>query len=535
MKIIHTLIVCMCLLLPAAATENTDSTLPPPEPGHIRITLLNTTDVHGSVRRTPGYYYEHNEGSLLACATLIQQERAAAPHPPLLVDCGDIIQGTAESHLTGGQIMAKLYNAMGYDAFAVGNHEFDFPLPALADFLAAIEATPLAANMRIPPDAAPGFKRILPFTIREVAGLRIAIIGLTTPNIPNWYLPGHLKGFAFFDSVRTLENTLPLVNAEKPDLRILLVHQGLLPGTDDRANQIYGICSTFREFDVVLGGHLHWVLPGTSVSGPAYAQAGSGAQGILRIVFDFDPAIQRVAYTRIHYLPVTPDTPEDPALARLIAPDLEPVDAYFAQTLTHTPTRIAPGKGSSGLSGIQQLLAQAFSEAAGAEIVLHGILSDHALEPGPVTPADVWKLIPYENDIYLVHLTPKQIRAALEESAKYIGTARQFAAFGLQYSIFPDVPEGRRIHDLRDRNGRTLHGRKRYPVAVNSYHLASGGGRFPALNKAALHTEARATRIGPARSILEDYLRRQSALDIPAKPTGVTVHRKKTAPRLPYR
>ena len=95
------------------------------EARQVTVTVLNTTDLHGSIRRTPGVYAENNDGGLLACARIIRRVRAENPNT-LLLDCGDIFQGTAESQLSGGGVMAAAMNALGYDAFAVGNHEFDW-------------------------------------------------------------------------------------------------------------------------------------------------------------------------------------------------------------------------------------------------------------------------------------------------------------------------------------------------------------------------------------------------------------------------
>jgi len=169
----------------------------------VQITVLNTTDLHGSIRRTPGVYAEHNEGSLLQCASLINDIRQESPNT-LLVDCGDIFQGTLESYLTQGGIMATAMNAMKYDAFAVGNHEFDWGVETLGEMLDRMNATPLAANLLVGEEAPKAFRRVLPFVIKEVDGLKVAIVGLTNPNIPTfqngpgrsgtmtcvWWIPG---------------------------------------------------------------------------------------------------------------------------------------------------------------------------------------------------------------------------------------------------------------------------------------------------------------------------------------------------------
>ena len=498
------------------------------------LTVLATTDVHGSIRRTPGVYAEHNGGSLLACASLVGEERRASENPPLLVDCGDIFQGTEESWGTGGLAMAALFNAMGYDAFVPGNHDFDGGMETLDAFLRATRAVPLAANLVLDAGAGEGLRRVAPYAIRETGGLRVAIVGLTTPNIPNWYPPGWLRGAHFLGARRTLEAVMPKVNAENPDLRILLVHQGLTHGGDDAANEVGEICSTFREFDLVLGGHLHWLVEGTRVAGTPYAQAGSGAEGVLRVDLEYDRKRGEVAAVRSRFVRVEADTPEDPALAELVREATEAADARLGEVLTTTETRIAPGEGLGGVSAMQTLLAEAFREACGADIALHGVLSRHAIGPGEVTVADAWRAVPFENGIYVVRLTGREIREALEESARYAGTARQFAASGLRYTIDPDAPPGRRISRVRLRDGSKLQGRKRYSVALNSYHLSSGGGRFPGLTAAANAPLARKRRVGAARELLVEYLRAHRPLVVEV-PEDVSVVRGAVREREPYR
>ncbi|NLB58226.1 MAG: hypothetical protein GX805_07125, partial [Gammaproteobacteria bacterium] len=174
----------------------------------VAVTILNTTDLHGSIRRPPGTYVDHNEGSLLQCATIIRGIRAKNPNT-LLVDCGDVFQGTAESFLSKGGAMARAMNALGYDAWAVGNHEFDWGVEVLGGLLEQMQAPPLAANLRADDRAPAGFSRIRPYVIREVDGIKVAIVGLTTPNLPNWFRGLEEAGLQTMKSRRALEQVLP--------------------------------------------------------------------------------------------------------------------------------------------------------------------------------------------------------------------------------------------------------------------------------------------------------------------------------------
>ncbi|MDY0149802.1 MAG: metallophosphoesterase, partial [Kiritimatiellia bacterium] len=304
----------------------------------VHLTLLNTTDLHGSIRRTPGVYVDHNDGALLQCATIIQTIRAENPHT-LLVDCGDVFQGTADSFLTQGGIMVQAMNALNYDAWAIGNHEFDWGLDRLGHLLRQMQAVPLAANLVVGPRAPDGFERVQPYVMREIDGLKVAIVGLTTPNLPQWF-----RGLADADlqvlkSRRALEQILPQIRRERPHILVLLAHQGLM-ARDDDANQIKAICRRFSEFDVVLGGHLHWVLAGARIGRTDYAQAGSGGRGVMRVDMVYDTVKGAVIDKIFTYLPVAVDTPTDEDLAALVADDLAQADRWLATVLGHTPTAL---------------------------------------------------------------------------------------------------------------------------------------------------------------------------------------------------
>ncbi len=492
------------------------------EARQVTVTVLNTTDMHGSIRRTPGVYAEHNEGSLLQCASIIRSVREENPNT-LLLDCGDIFQGTAESFLTQGGVMAKAMNALGYEAFAIGNHEFDWGVDRLAEMLGKMEAVPLAANMAAEENAPAVFQKVRPFILRNLDGLTVAIVGLTTPNIPNWFREVGEKGLTFRDSRRALEQVLPLVRKERPHLMILLVHQGLQV-KDDEANQINAIARRFGEFDLVLGGHLHWVLAGARIGKVDYAQAGSGAGGVMRTDLVFDTVENKVVDKRFEFLPVLPDTPEDPGIAELVAGDLRKADDWLQTELGRTEEDLTVSLAGAGLCPVQQLLCAAIAKKTGAEVVLHGILSGESIEKGPIRVADIWRIVPYENTVGTLHLNAREIRGIMEEAAVYLGSDRYFGAWGLQYELHPNAPEGRRIRNLRKADGSPIHYKTRLKVALNSYHLAGGGGRFPTLVKAADTPNTRLELLKTTtRDMVMDYVRGHRALNVAEGTNAVVV------------
>lgn len=494
----------------------------------VDVVVLNTTDLHGAICRSPGVYAERNDGSLLQCAALVRREREKSPDL-LLLDCGDVVQGTAASFQTRGGIMAVAMNAMGYDAYVPGNHEFDWGIDALAGFMDRMQAPALAANLVAGPEAPAAFRRVLPYVVKEIDGVRVAVVGLTNPNIPNWTRGTAEAGLEFLDSRRALERTLPQVRREKPHVMILLVHQGLLQ-RDDAANQLNAIGRRFGEFDLMLGGHLHMVSTKTQVGKLTFGQAGAGAEGVLRVRLTFDTVKNAVTDKQIEFLPVDPDLPEDPDIYAQVAGDLARADEWLGTVIGRTKSDLVASLAMPGLCSVQQLLCAAIAEHTGADAVLHGILTMNGVPAGDFRVADAWKLVPYENTAGVLRLTPGEIRAILEESHAYLGTERYFGAWGLRYELHPKAPFGRRIRKLRDAAGNPINGKKRLRVALSSYHLSGGGGRFPTVARLAADPRCRLEPVDePVRDLVMDYVRRHRAIDVPDGTNAVVVLREPRA------
>ena len=487
------------------------------------ITILCTADLHGCIHDTPGRYLEHNTGSLLRLATLVRQIRAATPDL-LLLDAGDVFQGTAESLLSGGEAMAVPMNALGYDAVALGNHEFDWGVAEAGRLVSLFDAPVLAANLLRAPGAPAAFARVRPWTVKTVDGVRVGIVGLTNPNLNQWFRDMAPAGLRAGDSRSALERCLPDLRRENPQVLVLLAHQSL-QAKDDDANEINAIGTRFGEFDLILGGHVHHVVRGARAGLADYAQAGSGATGLLRADLDYDTVSRRVTAKRFEWIPVTPAVPEDPDLRAAVTPFLDCADRAMEAVLGRTAGPLTASLAAPGLSPVQQLFCRAIADATGADVVLHGVFSAASVPAGPVTGADLWRLVPYENTIGTAELTLAEIREILEEATPFLGTVRAIGTWGLSYEIHAYAPPGDRIRNLRGADGKAINGRRRLRVAFNSYHLAGGGGRFPRLAELAAQPHARLAMHPVAmRDLVAAYIRAQRVLDIPAG-TGVDVIR----------
>ena len=476
----------------------------------VPIVLLHTADLHGHLTTSvPAPGETNSAAGLLRIATLVREVRRTAENV-LLFDCGDTYQGAPESYVSKGRVMVDAMALLRYDAGLVGNHEFDWGVPRLAALVGACPHPVLAANVVAREGVTNPLARVQPFLVRDLDGVRIAIAGLTSPGMAKWFLPQWLGALEFPRSAPTLERILPAIRSAKPDVLVLLVHQGLPHGPADPVNEAADIARRFPEFDVILGGHTHEEVAGQLLEGTLYSQAGPHGGSLGRVDLVYDTVARRVTSKRGTLLPVTADVPEDAELARAAAPVLKKAAALLETSVGRTAAALSPPEA-------ERLLREAIAAASGAQLVLHGALADVGLPAGVVRERDLWRVVPYENRIGTAWLNFPELREILEEDAAWHGTPHFLNARGLAFDLAAGAPAGQRIRRLRLADGTVPHPRKRFQVAFNSFTLASGGGRFPRLRAIVLQPESRFELTETdTRDALRQYLRAHRPLELPA-------------------
>jgi 2',3'-cyclic-nucleotide 2'-phosphodiesterase (5'-nucleotidase family) len=237
-------------------------------PAHaLTLTLLHTSDLHGHVHPTDELANRDFGEGLARVASVVKAVRAEG-HPVLVLDSGDTIQGTPAQALVfagkvgdGSDPIVRAMNAVGYDAMAVGNHEFDFGLERLEKSRAGAKFPWLSANI-LRGKGEPAFP---PYAIREVEGARVGILGLTTKSVPDWEHPGNIEGLRFTDPVEAARRYVPVLRAQEHcDLVVVIAHLGFEkdPSTgEERAssdeNQAYAVATEVPGIDLLLTGHTH--------------------------------------------------------------------------------------------------------------------------------------------------------------------------------------------------------------------------------------------------------------------------------------
>jgi 2',3'-cyclic-nucleotide 2'-phosphodiesterase (5'-nucleotidase family) len=509
----------------------------------VPLTILHTCDLHGNVLPTEDYDGQTNLGGIARCATMIRQVRAAEKNV-LLLDAGDTIQGAAVSYLSDGQVMVKALNDLRYDAWVWGNHEFDWGLGKLAACAERAQMPILNANLQAASSSSAltgAAERILArrqaYLLREVDGVKVAVIGLTTPGIPNWSRPRLIEGLKFVDSVETLRGIIPKVKRAGAQVLVLVCHQGYREGGDDHANQVNGIARNFPELDVIIGGHSHRDFPEFKVGNVLYCQADYLGIHLGRVDLVFDTAKGRVTRRSSNTMLMDERVPLDGELVRSLGRELDQAQ----KTLS---TVIGEARGNFELRGaprhetpIHDLVFEAIAEAlqgrgVKVDAIVHGILEQRAtIGKGAITVGDIWRVVPYENTIGVLQLTTAQLKEILEENASAYERREFRGVWGVRCTLDPAAGEGMRIVSLRRADGMPLEENRRLAVAFNSYDLASGGLRWKRLREIADSPGAKLVEYDfQTRQAVIDYVRKRGEISPVVKGWWKTAQRSAASP-----
>jgi len=487
----------------------------------IPITILHTCDLHGNILPTANYDSQTNLGGLARCATVIKKIRAEHPDTTLLVDAGDTIQGTAVSYLSEGRVMVRLLNLLRYDAWIWGNHEFDWGLDQLTTCAELARMPILTANLQ---PAGAGAVRLLahvkPYRIIELDGVRVGIIGLTTPGIPSWSRPPLIAGLKFVDSIETLKTVVPEIHHAGAQVLVLVVHQGYRDGGDDHANQIKAIASHFPELDVIIGAHTHRNFPEFKVNGVLYTQAEYYGTHLGRVDLVYDTAVGRVTHRESQTLLMDAHVALDPSVLKECGPELARADQAMTTVLGETTGELETRSGPKHETSIHNLIFEAIAAAVlqchqiKVDAIIHGVLDKRVTLPaGPITVSDVWRTVPYENKVGICHLTVDELQEILDENAGAYNTAAFRGIWGLHWEFDPKLAAGHQTIKLTRPDGTPLSNDERLTVAFHSYDLAGGGLRWPKLREIALRPSSQLleTEIQTRQAVV-DYVRQQQKI-----------------------
>ena len=504
------------------------------------LTILHTADLHGTLTAWDYLADRPAARGLARIATLVGDVRTEGSSM-LLLDAGDAMQGSPletvwrRGFTEGREPMMTAMTRMGYDAMAVGNHEFSFGMGAMTGARADAGFPWLAANV-VRADGSPAFDRSL---VKSFGDLRVGIVGLCTEAVPSLEDSANHAGLRFLPAVAAARDEVARLRGEgRCDAIVVLAHTGLgrppdageAPDGNSPENVGLRIAREVPGIDVLILGHTHAVIDSARVGGTLVTQAGRWAEGLGRVDLEFTrpsrDAPWLLAARRSRVIAVTDSTPDHAPLVDFAEPYHRATRAALAETLGVALGELAAPRGRLEDGPLWELIHRVQLDATGADVSL-AALFDPAVRvaPGPVTLRDAMAIYPYDNTLGVVELTGAELKSTLERSAGYFSPApysyedgralvdssaagdNYDSAEGVNYEIDLTRPPGDRILHLTLR-GEPVAPEQRLRVAVNSYRM-NGGGGFEALRSA----PRLPFRPRPVRDLLVDYVRRMRSLE----------------------
>ncbi|MFE1880798.1 bifunctional metallophosphatase/5'-nucleotidase [Streptomyces diastatochromogenes] len=526
----------------APAAEAAEQQAPGKHVKRYSLTVMGTTDLHGHVFNWD--YFKNaeytdkagNAQGLARISTLVNQIRAEKGHcNTLLLDAGDTIQGTPLTYYyakvdpitaKGGPVhpMAQAMNAIGYDAAALGNHEFNYGIETLRKFEDQLDFPLLGANAVDAKTLRPAFPPyfIKTFHVPGARPVRVAVLGLTNPGIAIWdkaYVQGKL---AFPGLEEQAAKWVPKLKSLGADVVVVSAHSGS-SGTSSYGDQLpyvenaaANIAKQVPDIDAVLVGHAHVEIPELKVTndktGKTVVLSEPLAYAERLSVFDIELVFEKGRWTveSVSSKVLNSNSvADDPKITKLLSDEHAKVVTYVNQvvgtataTLTTVEARYKDAPIIDLITKVQEDVVKA--ALAGTEYASLPVIAQASpfsrtseIPAGNVTIRDLSSLYVYDNTLVAKLLTGAQVRAYLEYSAQYyVQTAADAAVdvekltnaggrpdynydyvSGLSYDIDIAQPAGSRIKNLTF-NGAALDDAQQFVFAVNNYR-ANGGGAFP--------------------------------------------------------
>lgn len=481
----------------------------------VEIRILQTSDVHGSFFPYDFISLKPAEGSMARVSSYVKKLRETYGDNLLLFDNGDILQGQPTCYYCNyikpsiPNVAASVINYMGYDAQTVGNHDIETGHAVYDKWIKEVECPMLGANII---DTSTGKPYLKPYEIFVRDGVRIAVIGMLTPAIPNWLNEQLWSGMRFDDMTESAKFWLEHVKTnEHPDVIIGLFHSGWDGGikTDKyEENAVLRIAKEVPGFDLILYGHDHKSHKEAvdNVSGTTLClNPSSNAE------FVCDASII-VTYNDGHITSKNVEgnvvdirqQPIDQDFMTRFKSDIDSVNTFVNRKIGTFTKSIYTRDSYFGNSAFCDFIHDIQLKVTGADISFNAPLSfDTSINAGDIHVSDMFNLYKYENQVYVLRMTGKEIHDYLEMSyALWTNTmtspgdhimllerngnghngygfknlAFNFdSAAGIDYEVDVTKPEGSKVRILRMSDGRPFDENKWYRVVMNSYRGNGGG------------------------------------------------------------
>ena len=484
-----------------------------PKDGEYTLHLLTTNDVHGHYFDSL-YVQPQVRGSLMSVSAHVDSLRGMwGRENVILVDAGDYLQGDNAAYYynfvdtTSVHLYARLVDHIGYDAVVVGNHDIETGHPVYDRIVSQMKTPMLAANALHASTGKPYFKE---YVILKKQGLKIAIIGCTNPNIGNWLSPKLWAGMEFKNLLPYAQEVVDRVHAtEHPDVVILAAHTGAGEGNGKYLeNQGLDLYQSLRGVDMVVSAHDHRprVEQNDSI---VFINSGSHCRnfghGTITLTVKNGKVVSKALSSDLIELD---KNKVDMQMQKMFRSDFEAVRAFTKQEVGQLSVDLRTRDSYCGMSDYVNLIHTLSLGCSPAQISFAAPLTfDGFVKAGTILYNDLFTIYPFENQLFIIKMTGREINDALEYSYdKWINTLsptqhhllkikegadprtgtkswsfvnRPYnfdSAAGLFYEVDVTKAYGQRIQISTLADGTAFDAETQYNVAVTSYRANGGGG-----------------------------------------------------------
>ena len=492
----------------------------------VTLRLIETSDVHGAF-----FPYDFTErrpmpGTMARVSTYLKRQRKSYGNNVILLDNGDILQGQPTCYYTNyvktdaPNIAAEVINYLQYDAQNFGNHDVETGHAVYDKWVSEIKCPVLGANII---DKKTGKTYVKPYSIIEREGVRIAILGMLTPAIPNWLHESLWTGLRFDEMIQSARHWIKVLKEqEKADVIVGLFHSGWDGGivtTSYEEDVSRKMAETVEGFDVIFFGHDH-TERNTTINGVLCLDPSCNAVKVAQATIQIRNG--KVVSKKGEIVDITSEAIDQQYMTHFQSQ----VDAIRQFTEQQLGTFVTPMRSRDAFFGpatFTDYIHQLQLEVSGADISFNAPLTfDSDINAGPVYMSDMFKLYRFENKIYVLRMTGEEVRKHLEMSYSLWTNTMQSAddhimllapkapgdnqregfknftfnfdsAAGIDYVVDVTKPKGEKVRILQFSDGRPFNEKAWYKVAMNSYR-GNGGGELLTLG-AGIHKDSINNRI----------------------------------------
>lgn len=485
----------------------------------VSLRIIETSDVHGAFFPYDFINRKPKVGSLARVSSYVNKLRQTYGENLILLDNGDILQGQPLCYFynfintSDTNIAAEVVNYMKYDAQVFGNHDVETGHDVYDKWIKELNCPTLGANVI---NTETGKPYVTPYIILHRQGVKIAILGMLTPAIPNWLTEDLWKGMRFDDMVKSAKYWMEhLQKVEKPDIIIGLFHSGKEGGITTNEYEEDASIRVAKEvpgFDLIFYGHDH--TRNNDIVTNSIGKEVVCLDPSNNAVFVSDASIEltlkgkKVVDKHITgNLVNVIDEPIDEDYMSHFQPHIDKIIGFVNKKIGEAKQSISSRDAFFGSSAFSDLILNLQLEITGADIAFNAPLSLNAvIQKGDILMSDMFNLYRYENQLYVMRLTGEEIRKHLEMSYDlWVNTMKSpedhlllltertrddqqrlgfknflfnfDSAAGIDYEVDVTKPDGEKVHILQMTNGEPFDESKWYKVAINSYR-ANGGGEL---------------------------------------------------------